>query len=149
MHIDLQLQPLHQDDYLKIEIDPHVSFIYLEWLKTPQNDTFRELFRMAVSLAVDLNSEYWLSDARTIPYLDFANQNWVIREVTPLLAASKLRKYARLSSKESIDLLDIHRIYETLSSQTNFTAITKFESFTSKEAAQEWLFSDYGEVHCS
>lgn len=63
--------------------------------------------------------------------------------MTPKLLESPLKKYARLSTKESIGLLDIHRIYSALSSQQAIDFRTKFETFTSREAALEWLFLDF------
>ncbi|WP_205504371.1 hypothetical protein [Rufibacter psychrotolerans] len=145
MHIDLQVKLVYQDDYLKVEVDENVKFIYLEWFSPPATPQFREAFQAAARLALDLKIEYWLSDARVIPYLDFAEQNWVLREMTPLLMASPLRKYARLSTKESIGLLDFHRIYSALSSSPDLEARTQFEAFTDKDSALEWLFADYKE----
>ncbi|WP_207431526.1 hypothetical protein [Sabulibacter ruber] len=145
MHIDLQLELLHQDDYLKIEVDQKVKYIYIEWFKAPPKQDFRDSFLKAANMCLEQKSEYWLSDARVIPYIDFGDQNWILREMTPLLMESPLRKYARVSSKESIGLLDIHRIYSTLSSRPDLEKRTQFETFTNKDTALEWLFSDFDE----
>ena len=143
MHIDLQPQLVHQDEFLKVEVDKNIKYIYVEWFTGPSAEEFRKSFFLAASIALEEKAEYWLSDARAIPFLDFADKNWVLREMTPKLLESPLKKYARLSTKESIGLLDIHRIYSALSSQQAIDFRTKFETFTSREAALEWLFLDF------
>ncbi|GGK85303.1 hypothetical protein ACD591_20045 [Rufibacter glacialis] len=143
MHIDLQPQLVYQDDFLLIEVDLNVKYIQLEWVSSPSTTQFQESFRTAATIALDIKGEYWLSDAKIIPFLEFSAQNWVMREMAPLLQISPLKKFARLSSKESIALLDMHRIYNTLANLQEVSLKTKFESFTTKEAAQEWLFSEY------
>ncbi|RNI22002.1 hypothetical protein [Rufibacter latericius] len=149
MHIDLQPQLVHQDEYLKVEVDPNASYIYVEWLQSPGTEEFRHSFRLAGEISLQQKCQYWLSDARPIPFLDFADQNWVLREMKPLLMTSPLKKYARLSSMESISLLDIHRIYSSLTDEQEIEVKTQFESFTSKEAALDWLFSEFGQEHNS
>jgi hypothetical protein len=67
--------------------------------------------------------------------------------MAPLLVNSKLKKYARISSRESLGLLDIHRVYSTLASEDQTQITTQFEAFSSKDAAVEWLFSDQAQDH--
>ncbi|MBC3541139.1 hypothetical protein ACFSC6_03085 [Rufibacter sediminis] len=143
MHIDLQLRLVHQDDNIKVEVDENAKFIYLEWLQAPPTEEFRKAFHLAGMICLEYKCEYWLSEARPIPYLEFADQNWVLREMKPILIKSTLKKYARISSKESISLLDIHRIYSALNDEQDPNLKTHFESFTSKDAALDWLFSDF------
>ncbi|WP_210465711.1 MULTISPECIES: hypothetical protein [Rufibacter] len=143
MHIDLQPELIHQDDYLKVEVDERAKYIYVEWLQAPATEEFRKSFRLAGMISLDKKCEYWLSDARPIPFLDFGDQNWILREMKPLLRTSSLKKYARLSSMESINLLDIHRIYSSIAEDDKGEFKTQFESFTSKQAALDWLFAEF------
>ncbi|GAB2533570.1 hypothetical protein [Rufibacter soli] len=139
MRIDLNPEVVHLDAHIKIEIDKEVGYFYLEWLQPPDGETFRRMFHFAVKIAVDKGCTYWLSDARSIPYLDFANQNWILRDIVPLILSSPLKKYARLTTKQSIGMLDIHRISSNLPEE----AETQLENFTNKDAALNWLFSDF------
>jgi hypothetical protein len=149
MHIDLQLQLKHQDEFIRVEVDEQCKYIYVEWLKAPDTENFRESFQLAGTISLAHKCEYWLSDARQIPYLDFANQNWVLRAMKPLLMISSLKKFARLSSKESIGLMDVHRIYNTISETEGNNLFVQLESFSNKEAALDWLFSEYGKESSS
>ncbi|KAA3437062.1 hypothetical protein [Rufibacter hautae] len=143
MHIDLQPELVYQDDYLKVEVDERAKYIYVEWLQSPGNEEFRNSFRVAGMISLEKKCEYWLSDARPIPFLDFGDQNWILREMKPLLRTSSLKKYARLSSMESINLLDVDRIYSSLTEDAKGDLKTQFESFTNKQAALSWLFADF------
>ncbi|WP_181307086.1 hypothetical protein [Rufibacter sp. XAAS-G3-1] len=149
MHIDLQLQLVHQDDHIKVELDKRAKFIFVEWLKPPTTEQFRQSFELATTISSTNKCAYWLSDSRQIPYLDFADQNWVLRAMKPVLKTSSLMKFARISLKESIGLMDIHRIFNGFTTDESLHLSTKLESFTNKEAALDWLFSEFGKENPS
>ncbi|AKQ45107.1 hypothetical protein TH63_04795 [Rufibacter radiotolerans] len=139
MRIDLNPVLVYSDEYIKVEIDEHVGYLYLEWLQKPNKEAFRRLFHYTVNLALEKGCSYWLSDARQIPYLDFGDQNWILREMAPLFLSSSIKKYARLTTKQGVGMLDIHRISSNLPGD----AEAQLENFTNKDAALDWLFSDF------
>ncbi|MBC5991998.1 hypothetical protein [Pontibacter cellulosilyticus] len=142
---NFQLQTVYEDEYLKVEIDEKQSFIYVEWYKHPSSDKFRQLFQKLAAITIDNKIEYWLSDARAIHYLEFSDQNWLLQTVAPLLKKSTLKKFARVTTKEGLALMDATRIYSGIEQQRDFEVKTKFELFISKEAALDWLYD--GDYH--
>ena len=140
--LDLHLRQIYLDEYLKIAVDDKLRFILVEWLRHVTGEKFREHFRKAANFATALKSEYWLSDARAIHYLEFADQNWLIREMAPLLQKTKLVKFARLTTIESLSLLDATQVYGKLEKLTHLKIKTALELFTDKDVALDWLFSD-------
>ena len=143
MNININLRPVYQDDYLKAEIDPRVKFIFVDWFRHPGSQDFRNIFQKLADITIETRSEYWLSDARAIHYLEFADQNWLLREMAPLLKKSSLKKFARLTTKESLLLLDVVRVYDMLNQLKDLEIETKLEMFTNKEDAMNWLFTDF------
>ena len=137
---NFQLQTVYKDDYVKAEIDESQSFIYVEWYKHPNSEKFRQLFQKLAEITIENKIEYWLSDARAIHYLEFSDQNWLLQYIIPLFKNVSLKKFARITTKEGIALMDASRIYSGIEQQTEFEVKTKFELFISKEAALDWLY---------
>ncbi|MEJ8757237.1 hypothetical protein WG947_09540 [Pontibacter sp. H259] len=138
--VTLQPEVVYQDSYVRIEADSKAKYIFVDWLQHPDSASFRHCFSKAVSFTVDMQCEYWLSDARAIHYLEFADQNWLLEEILPILPNSKLKKFARISTVESIALMDVARIYSSMDKLSALTIKTQTEVFINKEDALEWLF---------
>lgn len=136
----LKLQLLHHDETTRLEIDPAAKFIYLQWLKHPDSTAFRDNFLRAIQASIDHDCQFWLSDARAIHYLELADQNWVMREIVPMLPQINLQKFARLSKMESISLMDIPQVFDKLGQLPDFKSKHKLEIFATKEDALHWLF---------
>lgn len=142
MSIQLQLEQIYHDDYLKVEVDDKVKFIYVEWFKHPDSPDFRRLFYLLADITLATKSKFWLSDAKAIHYIAFADQNWLLREMLPMLQKSDLLKFARLTTEESLLQLDVVRVYSMVEQLTQFGIKTKLELFTNKVTALNWLFDD-------
>ncbi len=146
MHIQLQLKQIYQNDYLKVEVDEKIKFIYVEWFKHPDSPDFRRLFQQLAEMTLAAKSKFWLSDARAIHYLEFADQNWLLREMLPMLLKSDLLKFARLTTEVSLLQLDVVRVYTMVEQLTQLGIKTKLELFIDKVVALNWLFDDIPNV---
>lgn len=133
---------VYQDEYVKVEVDEAARFIYVEWLLHPDSHNFRRIFQKLADITLQTRSAYWLSDARAIRYIEFADQNWLLSDIAPRLKESQLVKFARLSTPESLALLDVVRIYDMVVKLVGIDLKDKMEVFTDKEAALHWLFAD-------
>jgi len=140
-HTILQTEVLYLDDFAKIACDTDASYIELEWLQHPTTEAFRKCFYRAVELAIEMGAVNWLSDARAIHYIDFANQNWVIEHILPMLPKTKVKKFARITSLESISLMDTGRIYSCLDELSSKTQKLTLADFTTREDAMDWLLA--------
>lgn len=141
-HFNTKGQQLYKDDSLKIEYNENLKYIFVEWQRHVDSQEFRNLFTKAAEIALDKGCLYWLSDARAIHFIDFSDQNWTIRVMGPLLSQSKLLKFARITNRESMALLDTHRVYTELERSVSFKIDTELQIFSDKEEAMEWLFAD-------
>ncbi|MER2997566.1 hypothetical protein [Pontibacter populi] len=131
---------VYQDNYINIQLNDQLKFVYVEWLQHPPSEVFRQNFMKAVETCIDKKCEYWLSDSRAIHYLEFADQNWILELVYPLLPKANLLKFARVNTLESIALMDGARVCNTIEQLPEFKLKTQLEVFSSKEAALNWLF---------
>ena len=144
--ISFQLQTVYQDEYLTVQVDDKLKFIFLVWLRHPNGPEFRRLFQKAADITIEREIKYWLSDARAIHCLEFADQNWLVREMAPLLKKTSLLKFARLTTPESLMLLDATQVYEKVGKIKDLGSKVELELFTDKEVALTWLFSDVNPV---
>jgi hypothetical protein len=143
MRNELNMKEIYKDENIIIELDDKTKFIYVEWQRHVSGNDFRTLFALATSIAIEEKCLYWLSEASPVHFIDFADQNWMLREMAPLLLNSNLIKFARVSNKESASLLDIHRIHSELRMMNNSNPLVELEIFLDKEQAMTWLFFDF------
>ncbi|QHL86794.1 hypothetical protein GU926_04795 [Nibribacter ruber] len=138
-----QFETVYQDEFVLAQLDSNLSFIYVEWSQHPDSQQFKTTFQKVAEMTVQSECKYWLSDPRAIHYLEFGNQNWLLNDMMPLLRQSKLHRFARLVTKESLELMDIVQVYDKLTVGSEALGIkTRFELFLDKEDALEWLFAD-------
>jgi hypothetical protein len=138
--MEFNFEKVYEDNILTIEIDTGKSFIYLCWLQHPDSENLRQSFALAAEFAIIRNCQYWLSDARAVHYLEFADQNWMLQFMVPLLRTSHLVKYARINSEESLSLLDMDRIVENIESSASKDNKGKVAVFVDRQSALDWLF---------
>ena len=131
-----------EDEFVRAEVDRHRKLVYITWLKHPKSEVFRPLFQKLVELTFEYQVEYWLSDACAIHYLEFSDQNWLLQDIAPYLKTTPIKKFARVTTKESYAMMDISRVYDSIKLLKDIQVSTQFDSFFSVEEALEWLFED-------
>ncbi|NEM98489.1 hypothetical protein [Pontibacter burrus] len=141
--LKLQLIPVFESSYIRIELEAALKFIRVLWLRHPSSDEFREGFSKAADLTIAHHCHYWLSDSRAIHYLQLADQNWLIRLVTQLLPQVKLRRFARLNTLESLAMMDVPRTLNELEKLPDWQQHTLTKVFTEEDDALAWLFNAY------
>ncbi len=142
MHVNLNLQPVYQNDFVLAQVDSTLKFIFVEWFKHPQSEEFRPIFKKLADLTIKLKITYWLSDAQAIHYLAIGDQNWIVTEIAPLFRNTQLMMFARLTSHTNLELLDAVQIISRVEKLRDLNINTQFELFTGKKEALNWLFSD-------
>jgi hypothetical protein len=138
MHFDFE--KVFEDEFASIEIDPGQGFMVVIWHQHPDSDTFRRCFSLAASFTLSRKCRFWLSDARAVHYLEFADQNWILHEMVPLLGNSSLCKFARINSEESFSLLDVGRILDNLDASPYIQIAVEVALFIDRQQALNWLF---------
>ncbi|WP_299824765.1 hypothetical protein [uncultured Pontibacter sp.] len=140
--IHLNLQVIYLCEYMQVELDETTRFIYITWLKHTSSEKFREMYQVIAEITIEHKAEYCLSDARAIHYIEFADQNWIIQHMAPLLNTTSVKQFARLTNKESLTLMDAARVFTALENLPHVQSRTQFNVFTSKADAYTWLFPE-------
>lgn len=138
--MNFDLEKVFGDEFLSIEIDDKLNFIQVVWHQHPDSETFRRGFALAADIVLARGCRFWLSDSRAVHYLEFAEQNWILDRMVPLLGNSRLIKFARINSQESLTLLDIDRILAALELSPHIRYGQQIAIFMDKQEALSWLF---------
>ena len=138
-HYKLQFQTVYQDEFLIAEVDAAYSLMYVRWYRHPNSQEFRGLFTMLVDLLLQHKLKYWFSESIALQYLEFSDQNWLLNQVLPMLRNTCLKKYARLTTKERMTLMDMARIVEGIDRDPVLSGPVEFQEFFSVEDALDWL----------
>jgi hypothetical protein len=140
--MSFDFEKVFEDEFISIKIDNKLKFIQVSWLQHPDSDTFRRCFALAAEIVLARRCRYWLSDSRAVHYLEFAEQNWILDTMAPLLGNSCLTKFARINSQESLALLDIDRILYGLELSPHIRYAQELAIFMDKQEALDWLFRE-------
>ena len=142
LHTMFCLREVYQSDYIRIEVDESRQFMYIVWLCHPESDELRACLLLEAEITHEYGCKYWLSDARKVNFFDYADQNWLLQEVVPILKQEKLLKVARVITKESYLLMDAHRIFQKIEADEEVRSQTKLELFVDIDTALDWLFEE-------
>lgn len=138
--MSFDFEKVFEDAFISIEVDDQLKFIQIVWLQHPDSVTFRQGFARAAEISLSRNCHFWLSDSRAVHYLEFAEQNWILDRMAPLLGHSCLTKFARVNSPEGLDLLDMDRILYGLELSPHVKSDFEIAVFMDKQQALNWLF---------
>lgn len=110
------------------------------WLRQPTSPEFRKYITLITEYALAQHITTALFDVRQRAYMEFADQNWSLTEVFPLLEG-KPRKLAYLTKLEGLDLMDTLRLQESLDTAAPRKKGLLIEHFLEQEQAMEWLLN--------
>jgi hypothetical protein len=142
LHAISQLKEIYQDHHVKIEVDDSLRVIYIKWLKDADSAAFRHYLMKEAQIILERRCRLWLSDARKVSFISYADQNWLLHEIVPMLKSSELRKFARVVTEESYALMDAHRVFQSIEEATELKVATKLELFMDMNSALCWLFEE-------
>ncbi|MGV3588812.1 MAG: hypothetical protein ACO1OF_17535 [Adhaeribacter sp.] len=94
------------DEVLQIRIDSTLSLLRLTWQQHPNSGDYRRGYQQAIQLALEHNTQYWLTDARQVLYLPLSDQHWMYTQLFPLLESGQLLKFAIVMHPETFMTTD-------------------------------------------
>jgi hypothetical protein len=136
------LKKIYEDEFISIDVDENLRFIQAVWLQHPDSNAFRRCFMQAAEITLTHHCRLWLSDSRAVHYLEFADQNWILDHMAPLLGNSCLTKFARINSAEGLALLDMDRILHGLEISPHVKSDLELAVFMEEQGALNWLFQE-------
>ncbi|WP_242917561.1 hypothetical protein [Pontibacter liquoris] len=128
---------LKAPDYLRIEVTRNQHLLYTTWLRQTSSEELRAGVLRFLQVIREYDIRFWIIDAHQLRSPSVADQQWILKEVSPELAASGLRKLARIGSSDVFQYIAYENIADKTHSQ--FLAKASFAQFTSLQAAQDWI----------
>ncbi|MCX2740290.1 hypothetical protein [Pontibacter anaerobius] len=88
-------------------------------------------------LIFENNFKLWLADSRLLAHVTFEDQQWIMKEVIPLLLKSQLQKVARVVNADVFSYITFENMMSK--AHENYNVEGHMEQFTSIDAALSWL----------
>lgn len=107
---ELKMLAIPLNDCVEARLGERTDFISVKWLRHPTSAEFRANNYLLVDLLLAYECRWLLSDTRTIPYLELADQHWLIEQLIPLLSPTSFKRHACVVSQISMELMDTDRL---------------------------------------
>lgn len=124
------------EDYLEIKLYEDSNFLYSKWKRSVSSEEYRAGVRKLMRL-LQQEVYYWVMDSEKLPTLIISEQQWLLRELCPLLANSQLKKLARIGNGDIFSDLVIENLAEQASQIYSYQLA--FKQCKTHEEAMEWL----------
>ncbi|MBF9254452.1 hypothetical protein I2I11_14200 [Pontibacter sp. 172403-2] len=124
-------------DYIRIHVNREKHLMHSIWLRDVSSEQLRAGVLQFLQIIQQEDIWYWIVDARLLRSPSVTDQRWILKEVSPVLIASNLRKLARIGNSDVFTYMAYENIVEKTHEQ--FTVKTAFAQFTTYEAALNWI----------
>ena len=127
----------YTNSYLHLWVDRNVKFMYTEWLALPSATEYRKAAALFLLHLQEYEVEYWFMDSNRLVGLSLHEQKKVIKQLAPAVAASRLKKIARIISQDENNMVMFE---ETVSELKNkYQAVVEVKQFWNFNEAANWI----------
>jgi len=123
--------------YLHLWVDMNINLMYTEWLTLPTVMEYQDAGTLFVRCLQKYKVEYWFMESDRIIGLPLAEQIQVIQEIAPAVAASSLKKVARIISEKEDNRAMFEKTVQEL--KNKYQSKVKVNQFTSFNEATNWI----------
>ncbi|WP_299754624.1 hypothetical protein [uncultured Pontibacter sp.] len=125
-------------EYLSIRLLNNDTLLHTTWLRSVNSIEYRDSLSLIKKLILEKDIRLWLSDSRQLSHVTFEDQQWIMKEILPLLLKSRLEKVARVVKSDVFSYITFENLMRKAQENYNFEA--HMEQFTSVDAALAWLY---------
>lgn len=126
-------------DYTSLELSAQTGgCLSSTWLRSVSSQEYRMALLQQQEIILQHEVKYWLIDSRALSGITFPDQQWLGRQLIPVLLQSKLRKVARVVNTDVFTYIAFEEQIRKVKRKYNFK--TAIEQFSSPEAAKNWLY---------
>jgi len=125
------------NSYLHLWVDMNINLMYTEWLTLPTVMEYQDAGALFVRCLQEYKVEYWLMESDRLIRLPFAEQIQVIQKIAPAVAASSLKKVARIISEKEDNRAMFEKTVQEL--KNKYQSKVKVNQFTSFNEATNWI----------
>lgn len=131
------MTPAELPNYLSARIVPDENLLHVTWLRSVSSQEYRDGLKAIKKLIFENNFKLWLADSRLLAHVTFEDQQWIMKEVIPLLLKSQLQKVARVVNADVFSYITFENMMSK--AHENYNVEGHMEQFTSIDAALSWL----------
>ncbi|WP_162053160.1 hypothetical protein [Pontibacter pamirensis] len=124
-------------DFLLLTLDKEEQLLRSTWLRNVTSDEYREGVTLMKNYILHHKVSFWLTDSRLLDTILFADQQWLKREIGPLLKSSSLQRIARVLTEDVFNYIWLENIIQQIREEYEITV--ELAQFSSLEAAFDWL----------
>src|SRR5687768_15080604 len=126
---------IFDEDHLKLYHNAEHHRVKAVWNGFISGNVFRHAVTFCTDVMVERNILYWLADNRKLKSMRQTDQDWLLKEIAPRMAASNLRKMATLVSDDIFNQLAIDTLFVKGNDMIRFDN----HYFKTEEEALAWL----------
>ncbi|MFD2999405.1 hypothetical protein ACFS7Z_03450 [Pontibacter toksunensis] len=127
-------------DYLFISLKEEEKLLHMKWLRNVVSEEYRAGIKVVKEIILHHKVELWLIDSRLIDSILFADQQWIKREIAPLIKLSNLQRIARVLTDDIFNYISFENMIEEVKEEHDISL--DLAQFSSLEAAFDWLRMD-------
>ncbi|KAA5539037.1 hypothetical protein [Adhaeribacter rhizoryzae] len=133
--------PVHMHEYYNayfhLWVDSEVKLMYTEWLTAPSALEYQEAAALFIHYLQKYKVEYWFMDSNRLGGLSLEEQRKVIQQLAPAVAASCLRKVARIIFQDADNRVMFDETVTELKNQ--YQATVEIQQFWTYNEAANWI----------
>lgn len=127
-------------DYLFTSLKEEEKLLHMKWLRNVTSEEYRAGINVVKEMILHHRVERWLIDSRLIDSILFADQQWIKREIAPLIKFSSLQKIARVLTEDIFNYISFENMIQQVIEEHDLQL--DLAQFSSLEAAFDWLQMD-------
>lgn len=124
-------------EYAQVEVHPRQQLVRLTWKGNAAGNAYREPSLAVLKAVLDFRLKYFLSDARGMGPILYADRSWSETEVIPKLIEAGLVRIAIVNSADGLNVIAVDNMVNTIPMGTATVAF-----FDDPSMAQLWLLKN-------
>lgn len=135
----MEAQIIFSSDIAQVEVHPQQQLIRLTWNGNAAGEAYRAPSLAVLKAVNDFQLKYFLSDARKMGPILYADRSWSEKEVIPKLIEAGLVRIAVVNSTDGLNVIAVDNMVNTIPMGTATVAF-----FDDVHQAQHWLLQNDG-----
>jgi hypothetical protein len=129
------LQPVYEDEILKLFWDTQLHYHIAEWHGAVKGDKLRTAAYACVNASRARPAARWLADATDVGLIDGSDQQWMVDDFYPRLARNGVGRVAFVVPEKTLLHIPVRRMNRAFGEKGSI----EFQYFATRAEAAAWL----------
>ena len=135
----MEAQITFSSETAEVEVHPHQQLVRLTCKGNAAGEAYRAASLAVLKAVMDFHLKYFLSDARSMGPILYADRAWSEKEVIPKFIEAGLVRIAIVNSSDGLNVIAVDNMVNTIPMGTTTVAF-----FDDADIAQHWLLKNDG-----